>query len=78
MTGEGRAGMLARPLIAMVRWYQRHVSPLLPPSCIYTPTCSEYAIEALGRFGAFRGGWLTLMRLIRCNPCHKGGYDPVP
>lgn len=78
MTGEGRVGMLARPLIALVRWYQRYVSPLLPPSCIYTPTCSEYAIEALGRYGALRGGWLTLMRLIRCNPCHKGGYDPVP
>ena len=70
--------MCARVLIGLVRFYQRHLSPLLPPSCIYVPTCSEYAIRALRTYGALRGGWLTLRRLLRCNPLHRGGYDPVP
>ena len=70
--------MFARMLIAMVGWYRRFVSPLLPPSCIYTPTCSEYAIVAIRRYGALRGGWLAARRILRCNPLHKGGYDPVP
>lgn len=71
-------GFIARCLICFVKAYKRYVSPILPPSCIYKPTCSEYAIEALRRYGALRGGWLTLSRLVRCNPFHKGGYDPVP
>ena len=68
----------ARHLIAMVRWYQRRISPLFPPACIYLPTCSEYAIQAFAKYGALRGGWLALRRILRCNPLHEGGYDPVP
>lgn len=77
-SGEGSSGLVSSTLISLVRVYKRRVSPLLPPSCIYEPTCSEYAIEAISRYGALRGGWLTLTRIARCNPFHKGGYDPVP
>lgn len=77
-TGEDRPGALARALIFLVMVYKRFISPVLPPSCIYTPTCSEYAMEALRRHGVLRGGWLALARIARCNPRHKGGYDPVP
>ena len=70
--------MFARPLITAVRAYQRYISPLLPPSCIYTPTCSDYAIQALQKYGVLRGGWLALRRIVRCNPLQCGGYDPVP
>jgi putative membrane protein insertion efficiency factor len=65
-------------LILLVRVYQITLSPLLPTSCRYYPSCSTYAIEALERHGAIRGGWLTLRRLVRCNPFTPGGYDPVP
>lgn len=65
-------------LILLVRVYQITLSPLLPTSCRYYPSCSTYAIEALERHGAVRGGWLTLRRLVRCNPFMPGGYDPVP
>jgi putative membrane protein insertion efficiency factor len=65
-------------LILLVRAYQIVLSPLLPASCRYYPSCSTYAIEALERHGALRGGWLTLRRLARCNPFRPGGYDPVP
>ena len=65
-------------LILLVRAYQVALSPLLPASCRYYPSCSTYAIEALERHGALRGGWLTLRRLARCKPVRPGGYDPVP
>jgi putative membrane protein insertion efficiency factor len=65
-------------LILLVRVYQITLSPLLPTSCRYYPSCSTYAIEALERHGAVRGGWLTLRRLVRCNPFTPGGYDPGP
>lgn len=68
----------ARPLIGAVRLYQRAVSPALGRNCRYAPTCSQYAVEALARFGVVRGGWLALRRLARCHPLHEGGYDPVP
>ena len=68
----------ARALVALVRGYQRNVSGLLPDACIYTPTCSQYALEAIEKYGALKGGWLAFRRILRCNPFHKGGYDPVP
>jgi putative membrane protein insertion efficiency factor len=70
--------MLARLLILMVRGYQVGISPFLPPSCRYTPTCSAYAAEALRLHGAGRGSWLALRRLLRCAPWGGSGYDPVP
>lgn len=69
---------MTRLLIALVRFYQRAVSPYTRARCRYTPTCSAYAIEALTRFGALKGGWLALRRLLRCNPLGGFGYDPVP
>ncbi len=57
--------------------YKRVISPFFPPACRYVPTCSEYAIEAVERYGAFRGGWMALARLLRCHPFARGGFDPV-
>ena len=65
-------------LIVLVRGYQAVISPLLPPACRYYPSCSAYAVEALERHGARRGGWLALKRIGRCHPFRPGGYDPVP
>ncbi len=65
-------------LLALLRFYKRHISPQLPPACRYTPTCSEYAMEAIERHGALRGGLLAVRRVISCNPLSRGGYDPVP
>lgn len=65
-------------LLAFIRAYQRFVSPYTPPSCRFYPTCSSYAVEAIGRYGAWRGGYLAVRRLLRCHPFHAGGYDPVP
>ena len=61
-----------------IRLYQIAISPLFPASCRFTPTCSQYAIEAVERFGILKGGWLSLKRIARCHPFHPGGYDPVP
>lgn len=65
-------------LLALIRGYQRFISPVLPPSCRFRPTCSAYAWEAIDRFGALHGSWLALKRVLRCHPLHPGGYDPVP
>ncbi|MCB0770813.1 MAG: membrane protein insertion efficiency factor YidD [Flavobacteriales bacterium] len=70
--------ILALPLIALVQFYRYAISPLLPGSCRYTPTCSEYGLEALRTHGAFRGGWLTLRRFLSCHPWGGHGHDPVP
>ncbi|HEX3282631.1 MAG TPA: membrane protein insertion efficiency factor YidD [Pyrinomonadaceae bacterium] len=64
-------------LIALLRSYKNFVSPFLPPACRFFPTCSEYAAEAIGRYGAIRGTGLALWRLLRCHPFSAGGYDPV-
>lgn len=65
-------------VLALIRFYQRFISPALPPSCRYTPTCSHYAYTAIERYGLVRGGWMGIKRVLRCNPWHPGGYDPVP
>jgi putative membrane protein insertion efficiency factor len=68
----------ALPLVGLIRVYQRLVSPLLPPSCRFYPSCSAYAVTALERHGAAKGSWLAARRLARCHPFHPGGIDPVP
>lgn len=68
---------MKRLLIRLIRGYQTHISPNRPPSCRFTPTCSQYAIEALEKHGAFKGTILAIWRILRCNPFSKGGYDPV-
>ena len=66
-------------MLALVRFYRRSISPYTPASCRFTPTCSAYAMEALEKHGALKGGWLTLRRLLKCHPFYKGDpYDPVP
>lgn len=70
--------VLALIAISVVRVYQWFISPLLPPSCRYEPTCSAYAVAALQRHGLLRGLWLTARRLARCHPWGGRGYDPVP
>jgi putative membrane protein insertion efficiency factor len=70
--------LLAKPLIWLVRGYQLAISPMLPPSCRFHPTCSEYALESLRRHGAAKGSWLAAKRVCRCHPWHPGGHDPVP
>jgi putative membrane protein insertion efficiency factor len=75
---RGAATIPSRLLSVPIRFYRRWISPALPPACRFTPTCSAYALEALERHGALRGGWLALRRLARCHPWHPGGDDPVP
>ena len=70
--------ILTFPLVMLIRAYRYLVSPLLGPHCRYTPSCSQYALEALQRHGLMRGLWLTLKRVGSCHPWHAGGYDPVP
>jgi putative membrane protein insertion efficiency factor len=65
-------------LLTLLRGYKWAVSPLLPPACRYVPTCSEYAAEAIDRYGAFRGSAMAVWRVLRCHPFVRGGYDPVP
>ena len=69
---------MKKACMAAIRFYQREISPLCPPRCRYIPTCSEYALEAVEKYGAVKGTFLAPKRILRCNPFHKGGYDPVP
>ncbi|MBA3242817.1 MAG: membrane protein insertion efficiency factor YidD [Acidobacteria bacterium] len=61
----------------ILRFYKASISPLLPPACRFVPTCSEYTLEAVEKYGAVRGGWMGVRRLLKCHPFHPGGYDPV-
>ena len=69
---------MKKAFLSMIRFYQKKISPLFPPRCRFYPTCSQYAVEAIERFGACKGGALALWRLLRGNPLFPGGYDPVP
>lgn len=71
---------MKKVMLALIRFYQKHISPCFPPRCRYSPTCSQYALEAIQKYGALKGGWLTFKRLCRCNPFnHKHDhFDPVP
>ncbi|WP_102274161.1 membrane protein insertion efficiency factor YidD [Cytobacillus massiliigabonensis] len=70
--------MLKKIMIGFIRFYQIVISPLKPPTCRFYPTCSHYGLESVKRFGAFKGGWLTIKRIVKCHPFHPGGFDPVP
>lgn len=65
-------------LIQLIRFYQKFISPMMPPTCRYQPTCSQYGIEAIQYHGIIKGTWLTIKRILRCHPFSKGGFDPVP
>ncbi len=72
---------MKKALIALVRFYQKWISPMTKPCCCFRPTCSQYALEALEKYGAFKGTWLAIRRLLKCHPFHRKGYDfydPVP
>jgi putative membrane protein insertion efficiency factor len=69
---------MKRALISLIRFYKRAISPYMPQACRFTPTCSEYAVQAIERYGALKGLRLSIWRVLRCNPFCKGGYDPVP
>jgi putative membrane protein insertion efficiency factor len=70
--------ILAYPFIALIRVYQKLISPLLGPQCRFTPTCSQYGLEALKKYGLFKGSWLAIRRIMRCHPWGGHGHDPVP
>ncbi len=69
--------MMQHILIRLVTLYQKYISPFLPPTCRFSPSCSEYALQALTKYGAMKGGMMALYRILRCQPLCKGGYDPV-
>lgn len=68
---------MKRILIIPIKFYRRFISPMTKASCIYTPTCSQYAIEAIEKYGVIKGGFMATKRILKCHPFHKGGYDPV-
>jgi hypothetical protein len=74
---EQKITLVATLLLILLKGYRYGISPLFPPCCRYVPTCSEYAVEAIARYGALRGGWLAFCRILRCHPFAAGGYDPV-
>ena len=72
---------MKRVFLALIRFYRAHISPYTPPTCRVIPTCSQYALEAIEKYGAAKGGWLALKRILKCHPFHRGEhnfYDPVP
>lgn len=78
MRTSSAQGLATRAAVAAIRAYRRYVSPFTPPSCRFRPTCSEYGLVAVERYGAARGLWLLARRVARCHPWNPGGYDPVP
>lgn len=70
--------ILTKFMLMLIRFYQQCISPFTPAACRYTPTCSQYAVEAIQKYGPFKGGWMALKRILRCNPFGGSGYDPVP
>ena len=70
--------MAKRAILFLIRVYRRYISPLFPPCCRFYPTCSTYAMQAVEKYGALKGGWLAVKRILRSNPFNDGGYDPVP
>ncbi|WP_153721741.1 MULTISPECIES: membrane protein insertion efficiency factor YidD [Sporosarcina] len=70
--------MLKKIFVSIIRFYQRFISPLTPPSCRFYPTCSHYGVEAIETHGAIKGSWLAVKRILKCHPFHEGGFDPVP
>ncbi|NOZ14099.1 MAG: membrane protein insertion efficiency factor YidD [Acidobacteria bacterium] len=69
---------MKRLLLILIKGYQRFISPFFPSSCRFTPTCSRYGYEAIEKYGVLKGGWMAVKRILRCNPFHSGGHDPVP
>ena len=69
---------IAKLMLGLIWFYRHCISPLTPAACRYTPTCSQYAVDAIKKYGPFKGGWLALKRILRCNPWGGSGYDPVP
>ena len=76
--GEAEMQIAGKAVLLLLRAYKWAISPMLAPSCRYVPSCSEFAMEAVERYGALRGGWMAMTRVLRCHPFVKGGYDPVP
>lgn len=70
--------ILSFPLVVLIRFYQMCISPMLGKNCRFTPTCSQYALEAIGKYGPFKGSWLAIKRICRCHPWGGSGYDPIP
>ncbi len=68
---------MKKVFLIMIRFYRKYISPLKRPCCIYYPTCSQYAIDAIQKYGALKGGFMSIKRILRCHPFHEGGYDPV-
>jgi putative membrane protein insertion efficiency factor len=69
---------MRKVLLFLIRLYQRTLSQVTPPTCRFYPSCSEYGYQAIARYGVFKGGWMAVKRIVRCNPFNPGGYDPVP
>ena len=75
---DGAGGATVRGLVFVIQLYRHMVSPLRPPTCRFVPTCSQYAVDALTEYGLIRGSWLATVRLAKCGPWHRGGWDPIP
>jgi putative membrane protein insertion efficiency factor len=69
---------MRKPFLLLIRFYQNFISPMLPASCRFYPSCSQYGYEAIAKYGIIRGGAMAAWRILRCNPFNRGGYDPVP